>query len=137
MNIRYLLDTNACIHLRQGRPAISSRMREIDPQTLAISVITYGELAFGAYRSPQQARALKQLEDTASLFAILPMPAAAAEIYGRIRAQLSGQGLMIGSNDLWIAAHALAGNYTLITDNEREFSRIDGLRYENWVRDAL
>ena len=65
------------------------------------------------------------------------MPAAAAEIYGRIRAQLSGQGLMIGSNDLWIAAHALAGNYTLITDNEREFSRIDGLRYENWVRDAL
>ena len=136
MTIAYLLDTNACIHLRQGRPAISARMNELEPEQVAISVITYGELAFGALRSPQRERALRQLEETTSMFAILPLPAAAAELYGRILAQLTRQGLMIGANDLWIAAHAIAGGYTLVSDNTREFARVEGLRLENWVRDA-
>ncbi len=137
MSIRYLLDINAYIHLRQGRPTIAARMREMDPATIAISVITYGELAYGAHRSLQRERALRQLEETTSLFTILPLPAVAAEFYGRIRAQLANQGLMIGNNDLWIAAHAISEGYILVTDNLREFQRIDGLSLENWARDSL
>ena len=136
MTIVYLLDTNAYIHLRQGRPAISARMNEVEADQVALSVITYGELAFGAHRSPQRDRALRQLQDTTSMFAILPLPPGAAEIYGRIRAQLAEQGRMIGANDLWIAAHAMAGDYTLVSDNMREFERVEGLRVENWAREA-
>jgi tRNA(fMet)-specific endonuclease VapC len=136
VTVKFLLDTNAYIHLRQGRPAISARMRAVDADQIGISVITFGELAFGAHRSPQRDRALRQLEDTTSMFAILPLPVSSAEVYGRIRAQLSRKGLMIGANDLWIAAHALAGGYTLVTDNMREFERVEGLRIENWAREA-
>jgi tRNA(fMet)-specific endonuclease VapC len=136
VTVRYLLDTNAFIHLRQGRPVISARMSTVDAEEIGISIITHGELAFGAHRSPQRDRALLQFRESTSTFAILPLPVSAAELYGRIRAQLAQQGQMIGANDLWIAAHAIAGGYTLVTDNMREFERVEGLSVENWARDA-
>ena len=101
-----------------------------------ISVVTYGELLYGVEKSTWTS-ALERLNIVINLMRVEPLPLAAAEQYGRIRNELGQRGQLVGSNDLWIAAHALAGNYTLITDNEREFSRVDGLRYENWVRDAL
>jgi tRNA(fMet)-specific endonuclease VapC len=65
---------------------------------------------------------------------VLPLPLEAARRYGALRAQLQRIGQPIGSNDLWIAAHALADDLTLVTNNEREFQRVPGLRVENWAR---
>jgi tRNA(fMet)-specific endonuclease VapC len=64
---------------------------------------------------------------------ILPLPAEAAGIYGAIRAGLEVKGRIIGANDIWIAAHAKARNLTLVTNNEREFKRVSGLKIQNWI----
>jgi len=100
-----------------------------------MSVVTYGELLYGVEQSTSP-KAQERLNIVLNLMRVEPLPLGAAEQYGRIRHGLGKKGQLIGGNDLWIAAHALAGNYTLVTDNEREFSRVDGLRCENWVRDA-
>jgi tRNA(fMet)-specific endonuclease VapC len=131
----FLLDTNICIHLRRANPRVRERFVERSGEAV-ISVVTYGELLYGVEKSTWTS-ALERLNIVINLMRVEPLPLAAAEQYGRIRNELGQRGQLVGSNDLWIAAHALAGNYTLITDNEREFSRVDGLRYENWVRDAL
>lgn len=68
-----------------------------------------------------------------SILPVTPLPTEAGNHYGRIRSTLERAGTPIGNNDLWIAAHALAENLILVTNNEREFARIDGLRLENWV----
>jgi tRNA(fMet)-specific endonuclease VapC len=130
----YLLDTNVCIHLRRGDPIVRQRFVSRRGEGL-ISVVTYGELLFGVERS-ESPTALAQLDTVLNLVRVEPVPADAGPVYGRIRAQLTRQGLMIGANDLWIAAHAIAGGYTLVSDNTREFARVEGLRLENWVRDA-
>ena len=65
---------------------------------------------------------------------VLPMPVEAGRVYGWIRTMLERKGEMIGGNDLWIAAHAVAERLTLVTNNEREFSRVEGLAVENWAR---
>jgi tRNA(fMet)-specific endonuclease VapC len=99
-----------------------------------MSVITYGELYFGAMKSDQRAKALAKLDELAQGIPIeIPGPAA-SHAYGEIRAALEKQGRMIGNNDLWIGAHALALNVTLVTNNEREFKRIAGLSVENWTK---
>jgi tRNA(fMet)-specific endonuclease VapC len=76
---------------------------------------------------------MQRLEEMASLTPILPLPLEAAHLYGSIRAGLAERGEVIGNNDLWIAAHARAAELTLVTNNEREFKRIAGLKIENWV----
>jgi tRNA(fMet)-specific endonuclease VapC len=131
----FLLDTNICIHLRRANPRVQERFVTRSGEAI-MSVVTYGELLYGIEKSTWP-NALERLNIVLNLMRVEPLPLAAAEQYGRIRNELGKRGQLVGSNDLWIAAHALAGNYTLITDNEREFSRIDGLRCENWVRDAL
>lgn len=132
----YLLDTNTVSYfLRDHSPALSSRLLNTAPQELAISVITAGELRFGVKRlgTSQRATALSQrLEQILESFATLSLPPEAGEHYAATRAHLEAQGTPIGGNDLWIAAHALAGDMTLITNNLREFQRVPGLRVEDW-----
>jgi len=131
----FLLDTNICIYLRRRRPpAIVARFAALRPGDAAMSVITWGELRTGAAKSATPDTALAVLGELAELIPPLPLPPAAGEAYGRIRATLEREGRTIGGNDLWIAAHALAGGHVLVTNNEREFRRIDGLKVENWVR---
>jgi tRNA(fMet)-specific endonuclease VapC len=77
--------------------------------------------------------ALKQLQERAELLPVMALPEAAAETYGRIRAELERKGMMIGNNDLWISAHARAVGLTLVTNNEREFRRVSGLKVQNWA----
>lgn len=104
-------------------------------ESLAISVITAGELRFGVKTlgPGQRATALGQrLEQILEAFATLPLPADAGEHYAATRACLDAKGTPIGGNDLWIAAHALAGDMTLITNNLREFQRVPGLKVEDW-----
>jgi tRNA(fMet)-specific endonuclease VapC len=97
-------------------------------------VITFGELLYGAERSQQRTQALESLARLVSLLSVLPLPEEAAAVYGEIRAALEAHGEMIGGNDLWIAAHAKSAGLTLVTNNEREFKRIPGLKLQNWTR---
>jgi tRNA(fMet)-specific endonuclease VapC len=134
MEPRYLLDTNICIYIRQRRPEeVLRRFRRLRPGEAALSVITYGELLYGAAKSAQPAAALERLRELVHLLPALPLPETAAETYGTIRAELESKGEMIGNNDLWIAAHALAGGLTLVTNNEKEFRRMRGLKMQNWA----
>jgi tRNA(fMet)-specific endonuclease VapC len=133
MPARFLLDTNICIYIRSRRPpAIRVRFESLEPGEAALSVITYGELLFGAEKSVDRAR--RQLADLAGAIAVLPLPDGAAQAYGVIRASLETKGRMIGNNDLWIAAHARAAGLVLVTNNEREFRRVPGLKIENWAK---
>jgi tRNA(fMet)-specific endonuclease VapC len=135
MEPRYLLDTNICIYIRQRRPdEVLRRFRRLRPGEAALSVITYGELLYGAAKSAQRAAALERLRDLVRLMPALALPEGAPETYGAIRAGLESKGEMIGNNDLWIAAHAVAAGLTLVTNNEKEFRRVRGLKVQNWAK---
>jgi len=101
---------------------------------MVISVVAYGELYFGANKSTQKERALNHLNEMVRGIPIESLDETVAQRYGEIRANLEKQGLPIGNNDLWIGAHAIALNVTLVTNNEREFGRIAGLNIENWTK---
>ena len=134
MEPRYLLDTNICIYIRQKRPEeVLRRFRKLRPGEAALSVITYGELIYGASKSAQRAAALERLRELVHLLPALSLPESAAEAYGSIRAELESKGQMIGNNDLWIAAHAVVTGLTLVTNNESEFRRVRGLKIQNWA----
>ena len=134
MDPRYLLDTNICIYIRQNRPPeVLKRFQRLRPGEAVLSVITFGELLYGAARSTRRAEALARLEELRRLLPVLPLDEAVADSYGMIRADLESRGEQIGNNDLWIAAHALASNLVLVTNNEKEFSRVKGLKAQNWA----
>jgi tRNA(fMet)-specific endonuclease VapC len=132
--LRYLFDTDTCVFLRRRRFAgLTQRVMALPTGDAGISVVTYGELAYGAEKSTyrdEDTRKLLMLLDTLE---ILPLPREAGTFYGSIRADLERRGQMIGANDLWIAAHAMAADLILVTNSEREFRRIDGLKVENWA----
>ena len=134
METRFLLDTNICIYIRQKRPeGILRRFRNLRAGEAAISVITYGELVFGASKSQQRTEALERLAELLNWLPALPLPENAGRSYGIMRADLGVRGQMIGNNDLWIASHALAAELTLVTNNEKEFRRVRGLKLQNWA----
>jgi tRNA(fMet)-specific endonuclease VapC len=134
MAVRFLLDTNICIYIRRQRPpAVLSRFRQLQPGEAVLSVITYGELVYGAEKSQFREQARRQLAELAALLPVMELPMRAGEFYGSIRAALAAEGGMIGNNDLWIAAHARTAGLILVTNNEREFRRIQGLEIQNWA----
>jgi tRNA(fMet)-specific endonuclease VapC len=134
MELRFLLDTNTLIYIRRNRPAnVLARFQKLSYGEAAFSVITFGELAYRAAKSGRRSDAIAQLDQLRSALPIIALPETAAEIYGVIRADLEGRGQQIGNNDLWIAAHALAANLILVTNNEREFTRVKGLKIQNWT----
>ena len=132
---RYLLDTDICIYIAKHRPAeVLDRFKKLRPGEVAMSVVTHGELSYGAWKSSRSAEALAALSELSTLIPVLAIGPDVGEHYGRIRSQLESSGRLIGNNDLWIAAHACALGVVLVTNNEREFSRVTGLVVENWVR---
>ena len=135
MPARYLLDTNICIYIRRQRPAeVLARFKRLKPGEAVLSVITYGELLYGAEKSRERDQALELLREFTEFVPVVPMPAEAALAYGSIRAALEAKGAVIGNNDLWIAAHAKSAELTVVTNNEREFARVPGLKLQNWAR---
>lgn len=131
----YLLDTNICIYIIRKRPAaVIERMRSKQPGQVAISTITLAELEYGIARSQYPHRNRIALLEFLSPFAILDFDQRACAEYGRIRASLEMRGRPIGPMDLLLAAQAAAGNLVLVTNNEKEFRRVEGLRIENWTR---
>lgn len=134
MAARYLLDSDICIYAMKRSPAaLLGRLERFAPVT-AISVIVYGELWFGRTQSSQSEAASARLVALLESVEVLPLPVDAGTHYGVVRASLEANGTPIGLNDTWIAAHALAEDLTLVTNNEREFKRVTGLRVENWMR---
>src|SRR5258708_16829573 len=134
MDPRFLLDTNICIYIRRKKPEeVLRRFRTLKQGEAALSVITFGELVYGAEKSAQRTAALELLRELAQVLPVLGLPETAADAYGTMRAELERKGQMIGNNDLWIAAHAKAARLTLVTNNEREFRRVRGLKVENWA----
>jgi tRNA(fMet)-specific endonuclease VapC len=134
MEAVFLLDTNICIYIRRRQPSqVMDRFRRLKVGKAALSIVTLGELRYGAEKSPTRARAFRELDELASLMQVLPLPAEAASTYGVIRAALELKGEIIGANDLWIAAHAKAADMILVTNNEREFERVAGLKIQNWT----
>jgi tRNA(fMet)-specific endonuclease VapC len=98
-----------------------------------LSVITFGELLYGAAKSTKRAEAVARLEELRRLLPVLPLDESVADAYGAIRADLESRGERIGNNDLWIAAHSLATSLVLVTNNDSEFSRVKGLKVQNWA----
>ncbi len=134
MSQHYLLDTNICIYLINQRPeSVIRRFSTLKPSQVSLSMVTWGELYYGAYKSEKLQHNLRNLQQLSGLLEVLPLPVAAAEHYGRLRADLQRVGRPIGGNDLWIAAHALAEGHILVTHNTKEFERVEGLSVENWV----
>ncbi|MDD5334827.1 MAG: type II toxin-antitoxin system VapC family toxin [Rhodoferax sp.] len=131
--IRYLLDTNICIYVINARPpAVLARFVAHEVDGLGISAITASELYWGVCKSGS-VRNRTTLEKFLSPLAVLDYDLGAAQKYGELRAYLEQQGTPIGPFDQQIAAHALALDITLVTNNRREFARVPGLRLENWV----
>jgi tRNA(fMet)-specific endonuclease VapC len=130
-----MLDTNICIYIAKLQPPeVKARFERLRRGQLIMSVVTYGELHYGAYKSSQRARALTVLEELVQDIPVEDLNATVAQTYGEIRATLEEQGRLIGNNDLWIGAHAMALDITLVTNNEREFKRIARLSVENWTK---
>jgi len=131
--VNYLLDTNACIEFLNGTsPSLIETMHAHSPSELALCSVVKAELLFGARNSQRVEENLSTLEDFFRPFESFPFDDRSAEIYGRIRAELSADGDVIGPNDLQIAAIARANDLTLVTHNTDEFSRVPELDLEDW-----
>jgi tRNA(fMet)-specific endonuclease VapC len=132
--MRYLLDTNILSDLvRNPQGRIFDHIRTVGEANVSTSIIVAAELRYGAAKKGSD-RLTAQIEAILAGIEILPFEAPADAIYGTIRSKLEQEGRLIGGNDLLIAAQTMAFGYTIATDNEREFSRIDGLVCENWLR---
>ena len=132
MSIRYLLDSDICIYAIKRRSQALLKQLDAAASQCSLSIISYGELCYGTARSERAQEAMANIDALLQVVPVLPLPLDAAKHYGRIRSELEKSGRIIGGNDLWIAAHALASHLTLVTNNEREFRRVRGLKVENW-----
>jgi tRNA(fMet)-specific endonuclease VapC len=129
----YLLDTNICIYIINQQPAeVLQRLIGAGRESLAISSVTVAELASGVAKSTR-ADSRAKLENFLSKFPILDWDEDAAWVYGNVRKALEAKGQRIGERDLLLASQAVALGATMVTNNTREFERIEGLKLENWV----
>ncbi len=134
----YLFGTDVLSNLIRPRPlvALLARLASIGESEQATTSITLGEVMYGAYRSPRRAEILALVEDRlVAALPIVPFDATAGRLYGRLRAELEAGGEPLAEADVRIASIALARDFTLVTGNTRHFSRVPGLRVENWLRD--
>ena len=132
--MRYMLDTNICRYLIKRKPVtVLGQLAMQSPEDICISAITYGELLYGAYKSSFPERNLLALQLFLATIDIIPVNALVCDAYGIIRTSLEKNGIPIGPNDTWISAHALSQNCVLVTNNIKEFSRVQSLRVENWT----
>lgn len=129
----YLLDTNILSDLiRHPAGVVAQKIRELGEESVCTSIIVACELRFGAAKknSPRLSARVEQLLASVD---IVPLGVEADRHYGKLRALLERRGILIGSDDMLIAAHALAQGLTVVTDNAQEFSRVPGLNVENWL----
>lgn len=133
INNKYLLDTNICIALLRGNRDIAKKIIDLGEGACHLSVITLYELMFGAYYSKREKQEVPKVKQFVERFPIVPLVDAVEE-YAIIKTRLRSSGILIDEFDLMIAASALAGSYTLVTDNIKHFQRITDLKLENWIK---
>jgi tRNA(fMet)-specific endonuclease VapC len=133
--LKYLLDTNIVIYTMKNRPVRIRTQFKAKQGRMGISTVTLGELVFGAEHSQQVERNLADIEALTSRLDVLPFDESAAYHFGQIRCELYRTGNPIGPYDMMIAGHARAYGLKLVTNNVREFERVQGLRIENWAED--
>ncbi len=134
--MKYLLDTNTCIrHLNRRSESIIRKLASLVPEDIAVCSVVKAELFYGARKSNQPERTLARQQLFLNRFTSLPFDDRAAEIYGSVRVQLEARGTPISPNDLMIAAIAVANGLILVTNNVREFSRVEGLQLDDWEDD--
>jgi len=132
--MRFLLDTNILLDLvRHPHGRIRDRIKDVGQQNICTSIVVAAELRYGAAKK-DSSRLTMQLEAVLDAIDVFALEQPTDAVYASLRADLERAGQSLGANDLLIAAHALALGHTVVTDNEREFSRIDDLRVENWLR---
>ncbi|MBQ6057396.1 MAG: type II toxin-antitoxin system VapC family toxin [Treponema sp.] len=132
----YFVDSNTCIYFMNGKyPSVREKFLAISPKEIKISVIVKGELLLGAFKSQSREQTTKKVEKFLKPFDIVDFTDKISYDYAEIRKDLELAGKTIGANDLFIAATALHEKATLITHNTDEFSRVEGLKIEDWVEE--
>lgn len=133
--MKYLLDTDILSFIaRQSSPVLMERVNAVRHADLRISIITRGEAEFGIAARPPSRPTLQRMRGLLDHVPTLPLAEDAVSHYVALRRHLESAGRPIGASDMWIAAHSLSHDLILVTDNEREFSRVPGLKIENWLR---
>lgn len=136
--MKYLLDTNICIYVIKHHPeSVIQKFTSQKIGDIGISTITLSELYYGVAKSNQIETNKRALEKFIMPLEVAPFNDLASECYGQLRADLEKTGNLIGPMDLMIAAHALSLNTILVTNNVREFNRVNKLKIENWVENSL
>ncbi len=138
--MNYLLDTNICIYIIKKSPEIVLKKLELinsfhSKSEIYLSSVTIAELHYGIQKSKRIAENTEALKDFLTPFKVLDFSLPSAEIFGAVRSKLEGAGKIIGPYDLQIASIAMANDLTLVTNNTKEFERVDGLKLENWAKE--
>jgi tRNA(fMet)-specific endonuclease VapC len=129
-----MLDTDICIYIVKRKPLhVLKRLELIQPDQLSMSAITFAELMNGAKKSQRVEANISRLNALGEILEICSFDQQAAVAYGDVRSSLEKRGEVIGPHDLLIAAHALSLDRILVTNNEREFKRVEGLKVDNWA----
>ncbi|MBO7425383.1 MAG: type II toxin-antitoxin system VapC family toxin [Clostridiales bacterium] len=132
--MKYMLDTNICIYAIKNKPeTVIRKLKKTDPKDVCISAVTYAELMHGVEKSQAVERNRLALALLLSNIEIKSFDMSAADEYGKIRATLEKKGEPIGPLDMMIAGHARSLGCVVVTNNTREFSRVKGLKVENWA----
>lgn len=130
----YMLDTNICIYIiKKQPPEVLNRFQKLSVGSVCMSTVTFAELEYGALRSNNSKKSLATLEELKTLIPVIPIETDVANHYAEIRADLASKGTPIGNNDLWIAAHCRSLNNVLVSNNIKEFERVQSLMFENWI----
>lgn len=129
----YLLDTDTLIFFLKGDERVVRRFRESSGSPKALSVVTYGELLYGAHKSSRTQENLAKVYRLAEIYPVINISRAVMECFGGMKAELSRDGMSVDDFDLLIGCTALTLNYTVVTNNTKHFERIKGLRVANWT----
>ncbi|WP_425389718.1 type II toxin-antitoxin system VapC family toxin [Ekhidna sp.] len=132
--MKYLLDTNICIYLFRGKHDVDKKILDRKVVNCAISEITLAELVYGAENSSNPKKHLQIISDFTAQIPVLPIYDA-IPVYGKVKSTLRKKGTLISDFDLLIGATALANEMIMVTENEGEFTRLENLKIENWVKD--
>ncbi|NOY15853.1 MAG: type II toxin-antitoxin system VapC family toxin [Gammaproteobacteria bacterium] len=130
----HMLDTDMCSYIIKEHPvSVQRRFRKIAMEQLCISVVTYTELIYGVERSSTRRVNRPVIEDFVRHLDVMDWNSEAADQYGAIRTKLEAAGTLIGAMDMMIAAHAKSIKAVLVTNNQKHFTKVKGLKVENWV----
>jgi len=130
----YMLDTNICIYAIKHKPEkVFQKLQEVEPEDVCVSSVTYAELVHGVEKSAAVEKNRLALSLLLANIQIMDFDVNAADCYGKIRADLEKKGKPIGPLDMMIAGHAQSLDLTIVTNNVKEFSRVDNLKIENWA----